>query len=589
MKKFFFLTVLFIFISCSSPKGIILPPEPAILASLDIKPSSIKNPEPETQVPEKQRLFFSCEEKTKSTFNSSGFEVLPFIRTISYDIDNDGTEELIAGSKDGFLRLYKRSVINDTPGWTLIEKYFDGIKARAFSAPAVGDIDNDGKPEIILGTGGFSSESGKVIFYKNTGSFNEPLWEKLNFTPIDVGNDATPSLFDIDNDGRLDLIVGNSTGNLFLFRNHSENNTLSFIKDPSFFKGLNLGMYVAPSVTAQGDKVILIAGNSMGKLYILEKTKAGKSSWHKDSLNISLSSFASPAFIKTGQSRTKDLLLSDGDGQLYYFQNKKNNYRVWGKSSNFFSERIFPGPACVPAIFEINGGLFMISGNINGELKLFENKPSPNRLPWVERPDFFRGIKLSSFSRGIITEWNGKYLLITGQQDGFIKAFLNSGSFGKPLWIEQKQFFRGIPKIMHASPTVFDIDGDGKWELITGDVDGFVRGYCCKITLDGKPVWEMIQNSFANVKVARYSVPSFFKYSNKIYLFVGQENGRVVMFSSEISQSGPLIFDKEDYLAGIKVNNHSAPSAFLKDGLIEVSIGDYDGNLKHFTCKENVE
>ena len=132
MKKFVFLTVLFIFISCASPKGIILPPEPVILPSFDIKPSSIKNPEPETQVPEKQRLFLSCEEKTKSIFNSSGFEVLPFIRTISYDIDNDGTEELIAGSKDGFLRLYKRSVINDTPGWTLIEKYFDGIKQELF-------------------------------------------------------------------------------------------------------------------------------------------------------------------------------------------------------------------------------------------------------------------------------------------------------------------------------------------------------------------------------------------------------------------------------------------------------------------------
>ena len=589
MKKFVFLTVLFIFISCASPKGIILPPEPVILPSFDIKPSSIKNPEPETQVPEKQRLFLSCEEKTKSIFNSSGFEVLPFIRTISYDIDNDGTEELIAGSKDGFLRLYKRSVINDTPGWTLIEKYFDGIKAGAFSAPAVGDIDNDGRPEIILGTGGFSSESGKVIFYKNTGPLNKPLWEKLNLPQINVGNDATPALFDIDNDGRLDIIVGNSAGNLFLFRNRSKKNTLSFIKDPRFFKGLNFGMYVVPSVTAQGNKIILIAGNSMGKLYILERTKARSSSWHKDSLNISLSSFASPAFIKTGQSKIKDLLVSDGNGQLYYFKNKNNNYRVWGKSSIFFSERIFPGPACAPAISEINGGSFMIVGNINGELKLFENKPSPKRLPWVERPDFFRGIKLSSFSRGIITEWNGKYLLITGQQDGLIKAFLNSGSFEKPLWIEQKQFFRGIPKIMHASPTVFDIDGDGKWELITGDVDGFVRGYRYKITLDGKPVWEMIKNSFANVKVARYSVPSFFKDNNKVYLFVGQETGRIVTFSAKISQSGPLIFDKEDYLAGIKVNNHSSPSAFLKDGLIEVSVGDYDGNLKHFTCKENTE
>jgi hypothetical protein len=149
------------------------------------------------------------------------------------------------------------------PNWGLDGHYFDG--GEEFSAPAAGDIDGDGKPEMLVGTGGFSKDSGKVICYKNEGTPLRPVWKRMDLPEINVGNDATPALFDIDNDGQDDLIVGNSTGNLFLFRAARTGKGIAFVKDTAYFKGVQLGMYVVPAVTAYQNKILIIAGNGMGK------------------------------------------------------------------------------------------------------------------------------------------------------------------------------------------------------------------------------------------------------------------------------------------------------------------------------------
>ena len=105
---------------------------------------------------------------------------------------------------------------------------------------------------------------------------------------------------------------------------------------------------------------------------------------------------------------------------------------------------------------------------------------------------------------------------------------------------------------------------------------------------DGKPVRERIKNSFDYVKVDRYATPAFLKDKDKIYLFVGQQDGKINIFSANAVSSKPLVFHKEDYLKNIQVNNHSSPSIYMKNGLIEISVGDYNGNLKDFICKKNI-
>ncbi|NJD56272.1 MAG: VCBS repeat-containing protein, partial [Nitrospirae bacterium] len=303
-----FLFVLFFFVSCvpqpevkPPPKQVIIPPPPPIPQA--------------APVPKKYLQTVMCEENTSNVFNKSGMEVLPFVRITFFDIDHDGRQELIAGSKDGVLRLYKRGDSGAYRTWEAVPGYFDGIRVGAFASPAMGDLDNDGSPEIVVGTGGFSSESGRVIVLRNTGTIQKPLWTKVDMPNIDVGDDAAPALADVNGDGKPDLIVGNSTGALSLYRNTSKSGSISFVKDNDYFRGVSVGMYGMPAATVADGKVIIIAGNSMGKVYEFERAQNGSSGWHRTTLGIAFSSFAAPSFLQDSGDPLPGLVVSDGNGQ----------------------------------------------------------------------------------------------------------------------------------------------------------------------------------------------------------------------------------------------------------------------------------
>jgi hypothetical protein len=218
MKKIAALIYMLMLLSSCVPQTEVIQPPPPQETKLIPLPPPEKKPEP-ISIPKRYKSGLACEENTSVVFNQSGIEVLPFVRLAFFDIDNDGRQELIAGGKDGSLRLYKRESSGADRRWVPVKGYFDGIKVGAFSSPAVADIDLDGKPEIIVGTGGFSSESGRVIVFRNTGTLDRPVWQKVDMPVIDVGDDATPALIDVNGDNRPDLIVGNSTGSLMLYRN----------------------------------------------------------------------------------------------------------------------------------------------------------------------------------------------------------------------------------------------------------------------------------------------------------------------------------------------------------------------------------
>ncbi len=572
--------ILMLIASCAPQREVVQPPAQITPPS---PPAARKEPPP---VPKRYKPGLACEEDTSVVFNRSGIEIMPFMRLSFFDIDNDGRQELIAGGKDGSLRLYKRDFSGTDRRWVLVSGYFDGIKVGAFSSPAVADLDLDGKPEIIVGTGGFSSDSGRVMVFRNTGTPVKPVWQMVDMPVIDVGDDATPVLIDVNNDNKPDLILGNSIGALTLYRNTTSQGKISFSKEPDFFKGINIGMYGMPAATLSRGRIIIIAGNSMGKLYLLEK-QSGNTLWQKSGLKTQFSHFAAPAFMQDRDDPAASLVVSDGNGQIHYFVNGKADYRQWEELPTLFAERIMPGPACSPTVAELSSKSCMVTGNINGEMKLFEFHPDSGVLPWAEKPNFFKGIKLSGYARGTMVSWQGRYLLITGQQDGYVRAFLNMGSEDSPAWKEQKDFFKGVPKTFHASPTVFDLDGDGVWELIVGDVDGNVAAYHMENALANKPNWTKIDGVFAGIKNDRYASPSLVRDDQRIYLFVGQQDGGMRFYSAKITGKGMPVFSREEFLNNLQFSNHSAPSVFMNKGVIELSVGDYNGNLRHFACRKD--
>jgi hypothetical protein len=83
----------------------------------------------------------------------------------------------------------------------------------AFSAPALSDLDGDGDLDLVIGT-----EDGPLLIYRNTGSATAPTFEEESGSMVSARRrETTPALGDLDGDGDPDLVVGNQSGGLLFF------------------------------------------------------------------------------------------------------------------------------------------------------------------------------------------------------------------------------------------------------------------------------------------------------------------------------------------------------------------------------------
>ncbi|MBN2208129.1 MAG: VCBS repeat-containing protein [Candidatus Coatesbacteria bacterium] len=128
------------------------------------------------------------------------------------DLNGDGRPEIIMGSSTNAgstdRKLYGFNGRGEVlPGWPLLID--EGEKRYVFGAPSLGDLDGDGLPEIIYG-----SRNGILYACEVDGSAVSGWPVDLKTTPID-GIGASPALGDIDNDGSLDVVAYASGGYLY--------------------------------------------------------------------------------------------------------------------------------------------------------------------------------------------------------------------------------------------------------------------------------------------------------------------------------------------------------------------------------------
>ncbi|MGD0887566.1 MAG: FG-GAP repeat protein [Thermodesulfovibrionales bacterium] len=593
MKQYLFSGIAFVAVvlaSCSTPQQIAPEKEVAreSLNTTPIPPAAVSPPaEPRRERPSP----LQCTEDTQLNFNKSGIDAIPFVRVAFFDVDGVGLKDMIVGSKDGSLHLYKHSEDPRVDHWQVREGYFKGISAGAFSSPAMADIDGNGKAEVVVGTGGFSSDSGKILFFKNVGSRNSPVWRKIEGIDLKIGNDASVCLVDYHFDGKPDIIAGNSAGKLFFFRNVSKKGKIRFVQEKLLQR--SFGMYAVPAAVKINDRVFVMVGNAEGHLSLFELKKNGTGISIKETkIKLFAGRFASPFFADLLEKDRFDLVLADSDGSFSYFENRNHDFTILERNQEIFNNRIFAGPACAPTVCPLGDRTVLVVGNMDGTLKLYEYQDAGEGLPWVEKKDYLKGIKVSGFSRGIMTRWGEREILIVGQSNGDLRAFMNSGSDAMPRWYEEKRFFKDIRIKEHTTPAVFDLARDGRWELITGAADGKIYAYRVKEIKDNLPAWEKIRGAFDNVVVEGFSAPSLTRDGNVVYLFVGQQDGRIRTYVSELGAEGgersadysKLTFTETDYLKDVRMHNHSSPSIRVKGDAVEMVSGDYDGNIRHFTC-----
>jgi hypothetical protein len=93
--------------------------------------------------------------------------------------------------------------------------------------PTVGDLDGDGDLDLLLG-----SFSGNIYYYQNNaqnpGDSVEWTLTPTSFDTVDFGKSIRPYLFDIDNDGLLDLLVGSQLSYIKYYKNTGNQSVPNF-------------------------------------------------------------------------------------------------------------------------------------------------------------------------------------------------------------------------------------------------------------------------------------------------------------------------------------------------------------------------
>ncbi len=205
--------------------------------------------------------------------------------------------------------------------------------------PTFQDIDGDGYTDLLLG-----SNTGEIIYVRNLQNGDFEI-VNLNYFDIDVGEYSSPQLFDLDNDGLKDLIIGERAGNINYYHNDG------IIGSPNF-------VYVT---------------DSLGKINITD-------------YSISWDGYSTPSFFRLSNQIT-DLVVGSEQGDIFYFTDIDNNLDgKFNKSDQIENlldtsgvnfDRGMRTAALITNLFYSNKTTMLV-GNYSGGLELFNGNSDVN-------------------------------------------------------------------------------------------------------------------------------------------------------------------------------------------------------------------
>jgi hypothetical protein len=152
-----------------------------------------------------------------------GYRATPCI----YDWDGDGLKDLLCGNGDGYVFFFKNIGTAQSPAYaasTRIQAAAADLNLGIRSVVRVFDWDGDGVKDLVG-----SSDTG-VYWCRNIGSDSSPsLQAKValsapvsgkGLTPINTGGRMRLDLVDWNNDGTIDLLIGNSSGTVSYYEGY---------------------------------------------------------------------------------------------------------------------------------------------------------------------------------------------------------------------------------------------------------------------------------------------------------------------------------------------------------------------------------
>lgn len=187
---------------------------------------------------------FVRDDYMQSTMINLGTDAVPRL----VDLNSDAKPDLVISNTEQsegngalsrhYYHYYENTGSFGTPEYTLRDTNLADISSYSLgtgSIPCFGDLDGDGDRDMIVG-----DANGQLHYFTNN-SFTSPSFtlHTAGLGGFDVGQNAAPYLYDMDDDGDQDLVVGNNRGVLHYYVNSSATSP-SFTLESDFFGGVDV-------------------------------------------------------------------------------------------------------------------------------------------------------------------------------------------------------------------------------------------------------------------------------------------------------------------------------------------------------------
>lgn len=266
-------------------------------------------------------------------------------------------------------------------------------------------VGNYGYYDTSIVSGGIlkSTFHSVISLYKNIGTSNNPIFELITTDYLQLSNykllGISPTFGDLDNDGDKDMLIGNSKGTLWYFENTATTglDAVFILRDTNYFH-IDVGEYSVPQLYDLNNDGLLdiIIGKSNGKIsyyqnsgttiepqYSLTNENLGNVDIRNS--NISYYGYSTPQFFRDSANNNV-LFIGNEEGKIFYFKNIDGN--LYGSFSlvdtmfyvfNNKKHTIDCGMRSSIAIADINSDGYkdILCGNFSGGLSYFNGIAKP--------------------------------------------------------------------------------------------------------------------------------------------------------------------------------------------------------------------
>jgi len=502
---------------------------------------------------------------------------------------------------------------DDMPG------FWNNMPINTYDYPAVEDMDGDGDLDILTFA---ANVNGHVWLLRNTSVEQGFGRDSLRFV---LDDDCWGKFYETGLALCSNCLSGDATQCVSCFAGPP------IVEDRGGDPVRHAGSTVLPyDQDGDGDMEVILGDLSFNCFNMMTNGGTPKQAWMiaqdtafpKYDVPVEIPVFPAAFYTDVDNDGKKDLLaapnvktLAEDQNCLWWYKNtavgSAGPHFEFQTKSLLVNDMIDLGSATHPAVADVNGdglldlvvgtyGFFASSKGTNARLYLYLNVGSPNAPQfmladknWLNMGEFAPDNDYDFAPAFGDIDGDNDLDLIVGSNLGWVYCYTNSGGPGNPMVLERdfNVMWQAIEIGIASSPVIFDLDGDGLNDIVSGARKGnisFLKNIGPSVTEPKFASTATVKNLGAINTVQTgnsfgWSAPAIVATPTGNVLVTGTNNGNLMVYNNLSATA--TAFPKIDNAFGNVMEgyrSHPVFADFDEDGILEMVLGNQRGGLSFF-------